>query len=121
MSVACVFPHASLEDVVYLGIVKDIEHDISRDEAKRNMLARGINTFNREADGDWFGLDTKQKIKVLKTLQKQDYFSYLHVRTIESLYRHPKVWKLTGYEGSSIEHGGYLHRGFDDIDWLDKI
>ena len=25
-----------------------------------------------------------------------------------------------GYEGSSAEHGGYIKRGFADIDWLPK-
>ena len=26
-----------------------------------------------------------------------------------------------GYEGSSAEHGGYINRGFADIDWLPKV
>jgi hypothetical protein len=30
------------------------------------------------------------------------------------------VWPLFGYEGSSLEYGGYLERGFDDIGWLPK-
>ena len=30
----------------------------------------------------------------------------------------PEVWSLLGYEGPSFEHGGYLRRGFDDLDWL---
>ena len=29
-----------------------------------------------------------------------------------------RVWAHIGYEGSSFERGGYLQRGFDDIDWL---
>jgi hypothetical protein len=28
------------------------------------------------------------------------------------------VWTKLGYEGPSAPEGGYLHRGFDDIDWL---
>ena len=28
------------------------------------------------------------------------------------------LWPKFGYEGSSFEHGGYLHRGFNDLDWL---
>jgi hypothetical protein len=27
---------------------------------------------------------------------------------------------MFGYEGSSVEKGGYLGRGFDDIAWLPK-
>jgi hypothetical protein len=28
------------------------------------------------------------------------------------------VWDLLGYEGPSFDKGGYLHRGFNDLDWL---
>jgi len=28
------------------------------------------------------------------------------------------VWPKFGYEGSSSERGGYINRGFDDINWL---
>jgi hypothetical protein len=28
------------------------------------------------------------------------------------------VWKVLGYEGPSAELGGYINRGFSDIDWL---
>jgi hypothetical protein len=28
------------------------------------------------------------------------------------------VHELLGYEGPAYEKGGYLHRGFDDLDWL---
>ena len=28
------------------------------------------------------------------------------------------VYRFFGFEGSSVEHGGYIQRGFDDIGWL---
>ena len=37
---------------------------------------------------------------------------------VVSLYNQTEIWPKFGYEGSSAEHGGYLHRGFNDIDWL---
>ncbi len=39
---------------------------------------------------------------------------------IVSLYNNKEVWPKFGYEGSSAEHGGYINRGFADIDWLPK-
>jgi hypothetical protein len=35
-----------------------------------------------------------------------------------ALYRNKQVWPKLGYEGPSFPFGGYLERGFDDIDWL---
>ena len=34
------------------------------------------------------------------------------------LFNHPRLWELLDYPGSSVEYGGYVDRGFDDIDWL---
>ena len=28
------------------------------------------------------------------------------------------MWQLIGYEGPSFDQGGYVTRGFDDLDWL---
>ena len=28
------------------------------------------------------------------------------------------VWPIFGYQGESFSQGGYIERGFDDIDWL---
>ena len=37
---------------------------------------------------------------------------------ITGIYGNPEVWPLFGYEGPSADKGGYIDRGFDDIDWL---
>jgi len=35
-------------------------------------------------------------------------------------YSNPAIWPLFGHEGPSNDKGGYLHRGFNDIDWIKK-
>jgi len=35
-----------------------------------------------------------------------------------TLYNLPEVWEALGYEGASFDKGGYLTRGFNDLDWL---
>ena len=37
---------------------------------------------------------------------------------ILTLYNNPDVWPKFGYEGASADKGGYINRGFSDIDWL---
>jgi hypothetical protein len=34
------------------------------------------------------------------------------------MYVQPEVWALLGYRGNALAQGGYLNRGFNDIDWL---
>ena len=47
-----------------------------------------------------------------------DFFHKVYSTTIVSLYNQPEVWPKFGYEGPSSAKGGYLHRGFNDLNWL---
>ena len=35
-----------------------------------------------------------------------------------TLYNDKEVWDVLGYEGASFDKGGYVNRGFNDLDWL---
>ena len=48
------------------------------------------------------------------------FFQKVRGDLVVSLYNQKEVWPKFGYEGSSAEHGGYIKRGFADIDWLPK-
>ncbi len=113
------FPHQSLEDEVYLQIARDIDTDISRRPEVKAGIESLPKLLDQQCGGQWLEMPLPVQIEALRKLEETETFFYLRNRTIESLYRNPAVWKLVGYEGSSIEHGGYLNRGFDDIDWLD--
>ncbi|MFT5134804.1 MAG: hypothetical protein ACI9SC_003286 [Gammaproteobacteria bacterium] len=113
------FPHDDLQDTVYLEVVRDIEADMVTSENVRVMIRQAVVELNKKTEGQWFTTLVDVQLDILKSLQSKDWFNYLRNRTIESLYRNSKVWELLGYQGSSVEHGGYLHRGFDDINWLE--
>ncbi len=114
------FPHDSLPDSIYINVVRDIDKDMEANGDTRTLIAQASNSFNNKAGEAWLTLEMDEQIELLQSLQGSELFSYMLHRTIESLYRNPEVWKLLGYQGSSIEYGGYLHRGFDDIDWLEE-
>jgi hypothetical protein len=46
------------------------------------------------------------------------FFTTIRTATINNLYTNSLVYRFFGFEGSSVEHGGYINRGFDDIGWL---
>ncbi len=112
------FPHENLQESVYLDVVRDIDANIAANDPTGTLFKQAASILNREIGGDWINATVAQQLAVLESQQQSEWFNYLRERTIESLYRNPLVWKLVGYQGSSIEHGGYLHRGFADIDWL---
>ena len=37
---------------------------------------------------------------------------------VVAVYSDQRTWELVGYAGPSFDKGGYLHRGFNDLDWL---
>ena len=51
-------------------------------------------------------------------MKGSEFFATIRAATINNLYTNPLVYRFFGFEGSSVEHGGYIHRGFDDIGWL---
>ena len=58
------------------------------------------------------------RVAVLKSIEDGPFFQKVRGEMVVALYNQPGVWKALGYEGPSADQGGYIHRGFDDIDWL---
>ena len=60
----------------------------------------------------------EQRVALLRKIEQTDFFGKLRSDLIASLYNNPEVWPIFGYEGESYSKGGYMKRGFDDIDWI---
>ncbi|MCW3158425.1 hypothetical protein [Micropruina sonneratiae] len=102
------YPHPSFPDGPYQrtsAAVQQADAD--------GVLADGL-----DALGDLDGLDDDAVTAALKAVEETPFFRLIHSTTVVALYDDHEVWQILGYEGSSFEKGGYLHRGFDDLDWL---
>jgi hypothetical protein len=64
------------------------------------------------------GLDDDKAYAALKSMENTDFFKLVKGTTVTTLYDDPEVWTVLGYEGPSFDKGGYIHRGFNDLDWL---
>ena len=60
----------------------------------------------------------KKQTKYLKKIEGSAFFNHVRGHTTVALYDHKEVWKIFGYEGESFSKGGYIKRGFNDLDWL---
>ena len=118
-AVNLLFPHAELGSGVYEQALADIDARASQSQDLQGQLKQLIADVSGGLEGSWRGVSEATRISKLKAVQESSGFWQLRNITIESLYRNPEVWRLLGYEGSSIEYGGYINRGFDDIDWLE--
>ena len=122
------FPHDRLDDSYYQKAVQPLEQEAAKDGATRELLALGVSRLNewaRVAAGKAYAEveDEAKRVALIQRMQLDpsasgDFFHKVYTTTIVSLYNQPEVWPLFGYEGPSSAQGGYLHRGFDDLNWL---
>lgn len=113
------FPHTEISDQPYLDVVSALNQAAGASEATRELLRSAVSGLDSAAGGSWLAASSERKVAILEAQQGQPYFGLVLNTAIDTIYRNPEVWTLVGYEGSSLEKGGYLTRGFDDIDWLE--
>lgn len=117
-----IFPHDHLADTYYVTAVAGYDVAAGKEEA-RAMIEDGVARLDGDAK-DRFGhayIDVaweSDRLVVLRGIEGTAFFKKLHGDLIATLYNQKAVWAKFGYEGSSADKGGYIHRGFNDIDWL---
>lgn len=119
------FPHDFLADSFYGKVVTSVDEKAAASDDTKTQVTEGAARLDRLArknfdNRSFVELDEKARTRILKTIEKSPFFSTMYGETLGGLYGNPDIWKIFGFEGSSVEHGGYLERGFDDISWLPK-
>jgi hypothetical protein len=108
------YPHPSFPDDPYERTAKAVQDA----DGAAELLADGLDDLDSRADGDFAGLSDADATKIVEQVAGGAFFKLVHSTTVVALYDDHQVWDLLGYEGPSFDKGGYLHRGFDDLDWL---
>ena len=112
------YPHSNLSDDVYAECLTSIYDSANDDPVLSELLRDGMDALDAAANGDWLVASPDDQIGALRNVEGGDFFQTVKNEARTALYELPAVWTLIGYEGSSVEYGGYINRGFDDIDWL---
>ena len=116
-----ILPHDMVPDKYYAGVIAsydkvtqvDVQTLVNTGVIDLNMAA--VKRFGKpyaeiESEGD--------RVVVLYAIEQSAFFQKIRGDLLYGLYNNKEVWSLFGFEGSSWEKGGYIRRGFDDIDWL---
>ena len=115
LMVRTMFPHANFPDGPYERTAAAIVEAADSDVRTRAQLEQGM----RELDAAGFAqLNPDAALELLRGMAGTAFFELVRSKTILTLYDDPEVYSLLGYEGPSFDQGGYLQRGFDDLDWL---
>jgi hypothetical protein len=113
-----IYPHDHVGDEYYATAVKGYDS-----AGKAANVEEGISALNAAARGKGFKnyLDMgweRDRVDVLRSMEKSGFFQTVRGGLVTGLYNQKPVWPLFGYEGESYSKGGYIDRGFNDINWL---
>jgi hypothetical protein len=111
-------PHRALDDTLYMELAGGILNHAAG-SLNEELLGAGLDRLDRLAgDVGWLGASAQRRTSILRDLQSDAFFQFVRNAAVEAVYRDPRTWRLIGYGGDAMSKGGYLTRGFDDIDWL---
>ncbi len=113
-----IYPHDHVADQFYAAAVKGYD---TADMAE--MVEAGIAALNAAAQGtgyaDYLSMGwERDRVDILRAMENSAFFQTVRGGLVTGLYNQKAVWPLFGYEGESFSQGGYIGRGFDDINWL---
>ena len=121
-----IYPHDFLADSYYITAIKPWDEKAGKDPAVKTLLEDGVRRLDQDAQ-DRHKVNYAQvpweadRVVLLQGIEQTDFFKKVRSDLVVSLYNQEELWPKFGYEGSSAEHGGYIKRGFNDIDWLPKV
>lgn len=113
-----IYPHDQIADEFYVIAVKGYDTaeaapGIEAGIAALDAAARGKGHASY-LDAGW----ERDRVDILRGMEESAFFQQIRGGLVTGLYNQKAVWPIFGYEGSSFEYGGYIERGFNDINWL---
>lgn len=120
-----IFPHDRISDRYYLLAIEPYDAKCATDAALRTLITEGVAELDRLArsrhDTPYAEVPTEaERVALLYTIERGAFFQKIKGDMVTGFYNNKAVWPFFGEEGSAWEKGGYVDRGFDDIDWLPR-
>ena len=118
-----IFPHDYLADVFYANALAPLDDSAAANEETRTVLAAGLADLDRRAltagGRSFFELTSEStRVEIVEAIEDAEFFATVHGTCQIPFYNQADLWPVFGFEGPSSPFGGYLNRGFDDLDWI---
>ena len=109
------YPNDRFPDGPYVRTAEDVINKGNANSESALMLQQGVDQLSAD---NFANLDFIQATKYLTDMGRTTFFEHVRGTSTVTLYNDKEVWSLLGYEGYSYDKGGYINRGFNDLDWL---
>ncbi len=114
-----IFPHDNMADDYYMALINVLDEDAKANADTAKMMKDGLASLDAATGVKWENLSAGGQLNVLKSMQETPFFQAVRGKGVVALYNDDLSWRHFGYEGSSFEKGGYIERGFNDLNWLE--
>jgi len=119
-----IYPHPDLLKLVHYQVIADtVTKGLEADADQARALTDGLAKINAQAQGlygkDYVAIeDADMREGILRHFQNEGFFQGVRWTAYFGIYDNKEIWPLFGYQGSSVEQGGYIDRGFSDITFV---
>lgn len=110
------YPHDALPDDVYARVGEKLAEAAREDSAAARVIEEGVSALNTADPFDELSADGQ--LEALKAIEGSAFFELVRSTAVVEIYSDQRTWQVVGYEGPSFHKGGYIRRGFNDLDWL---
>jgi hypothetical protein len=114
------YPDADFDDSIYAGAVQALDQSAAGDAGVAAQLAQGVAGLDAKAGGSFATATPVAQTVMLREIQGTPFFNTVRGTAVFVIYNNSAVWAKVGYEGEAFSKGGYLNRGFNDVDWLPR-
>jgi hypothetical protein len=112
------YPHDALPDDVYARVGAKLVEASEDDEDTARTIADGVDALDDQGSTPFAQRSADEQLEAVKAIEGSPFFDLVRATAVVEVYSDEATWKAFGYEGPSFDKGGYINRGFDDLDWL---
>lgn len=117
-----IYPHDKVADKYYAMVVEGLDAGAGKSGDDLKLLEHGVTELNTAASGSYMKVGwEKDRVGLLQAIESSGFFQKVRGSLVTGIYNNKELWPLFGYEGASASEGGYIDRGFNDINWLDAV
>jgi hypothetical protein len=111
-------PLDGIPESSFRAVVDALDVQAARQAATRTLLLEGCAAAQARIDAAPAGAAERDLDEYLAARTATPFLALLRGTAVPLLLNDHAVWARAGYEGESLTQGGYLYRGFADLDWL---
>jgi hypothetical protein len=111
------YPHSAVPEAVYARVGDTLAETAHDDSEAARTLEEGAAALD-DGRRPFAERSVDEQLAALKAIEGSEFFKLVRTTAVVEVYSDARTWQVLGYEGPSFDRGGYIDRGFDDLDWL---